>query len=71
MPRLIRNYLSKCAQNLSGIFFTEDLPNHYKILKSFELYDLLFFFCNEKTCTLRLVFLLLFVKACAKRYFND
>ena len=47
------------------VFSNEDLSIHHKVLigskDQFDLYNLLSFFYQSKTCTLRLVFLMMFL----------
>ena len=64
-PFSLNNYLLKCVQHTPNVFYTENLSIHYKILiglkDQLDLHKLLYFFFYEnKTCTLRLIFLLIF-----------
>ena len=58
------------------VFSTENLSTHHKILlglkDQFDLHNLLYFFYENKTCILRLVFLLmLFGESWSNSYFED
>ena len=73
---LLCNYLFKCAQHMLDVLSTENLSIHLKIpigLKNpFDLHKLLYFFHESKTCTLRLVFLLMFFsEGWRNKYFED
>ena len=58
-PFLLNNYLLKCAQHMLDVFSAENLSIHHKILigvkDQFDLHKLLYFFYENKTCTLRLL----------------
>ena len=49
---------------MPDVFSTGNLSIHYKILKGlkdqFDLHKLMYFFYESKTCTSRLIFLLIF-----------
>ena len=63
-PFFLNNYLLKCAQHMLDVSSTENLSLHHKILigikNHFDLHKLLQIFYENKICTLRLVFLLMF-----------
>ena len=69
------HYLLKCIQHMPDVFSTENLSIHYKILiglkDQFDLHKLLQFFYENKTCTLRLIYLMiLFGKGWRNSYFK-
>ena len=58
------------------VFSNENLSIHHKVLigskDQFDLYNLLSFFYQSKTCTLRLVFLMMFLgEGWRNSYFED
>ena len=62
---LLNNYLLKCAHHMLDVFSNEILSIHNKILiglkDQFDLHKFLQIFYENRTCTLRLVFLLIFL----------
>ena len=60
---LLDNYMLKCDQHMLHVFSTENLSAHHKILigirNQFDLHKHLYIFYENKTCTLRLGFLLM------------
>ena len=63
-PFLPDNYLLKCAQAMLDVFSTENLSIYHKIFigikDQFDLHKFLSLFYEYKTCTLQLIFLLVF-----------
>ena len=61
-PLVLSNCLLKCAQHMLDVYSTENLLIHHKMLidlnDRFDLHKLLYFFYENKTCSLRLVFLM-------------
>ena len=66
----------KCVQHMPDVFSPDNLSVHYKILiglkDQFDLHKVLQSFYEKKTCTLQLIFLLIFFgKDWRNSYFED